>query len=274
MPTPATPVGRVIAVSAAQLIVLLQPQGEGKRAHAARNGRAGQGPDPRLDRLRHDQRAAGAAALASPRRTEDLKIIEIELIGESTYGTGGESDGFRRGVSIFPALEDEVYPRDAGGFGEGLCAAAGRRGPGRIDPPGCATFQHTSWSTICSASISASSAPPARANPARYATILRVGHRAEPARPCHAARPALRIRSRLPRRSDRAEPRRRAAPALLAVQFRGAGGDRAAPRTQRAEQRKILGEAVLAAKHRLFRQAGRRPPHAASTRRCPTACRT
>jgi DNA helicase HerA-like ATPase len=100
-----SPIGRVIAVSAAQLIVLLQP--------------------PSLDTVNPSHKSFEMAALvkiqtrastvfgmisglrvplpsvANP--NDDLKIIEIELIGES--GT----DRFRRGVSLFPALDDAVY---------------------------------------------------------------------------------------------------------------------------------------------------------------------
>jgi hypothetical protein len=46
-------------------------------------------------------------SIATP--DDDLKIIEIELIGETAYGPSGKTEGFRRGVSVFPALEDLVY---------------------------------------------------------------------------------------------------------------------------------------------------------------------
>jgi DNA helicase HerA-like ATPase len=52
-------------------------------------------------------------SVASPE--DDLKIIEVELMGEAIGSAPG--DGFRRGVSIFPALEDRVYlatPEDLG----------------------------------------------------------------------------------------------------------------------------------------------------------------
>jgi DNA helicase HerA-like ATPase len=106
--TTSAPVGRVIAVSAAQLIVLLQPQGAGR----ART------PLEMAALVKVQTRASTVFGMISGLRVplpsvtapeEDLKIIEIELIGESTFGAGGESEGFRRGVSIFPALEDEVF---------------------------------------------------------------------------------------------------------------------------------------------------------------------
>jgi DNA helicase HerA-like ATPase len=112
-----TPVGRVIAVSAAQLIVLLEPPN----------------PDPALRQplemavlVKIRTRASLVFGMISGLRVplptvaapeDDLKIIEVELIGETTYGSSGETDGFRRGVSVFPALEDPVYlatPDDLG----------------------------------------------------------------------------------------------------------------------------------------------------------------
>src|SRR5579864_7482375 len=102
------PIGRVIAVSAAQLIVLLLPQGEGKVRT----------PLEMAALVKVRTRASTVFGMISGLRVplpsvtapeEDLKIIEIELIGEATHGADGETDGFRRGVSIFPALEDAVY---------------------------------------------------------------------------------------------------------------------------------------------------------------------
>jgi DNA helicase HerA-like ATPase len=104
----AVPIGRVIAVSAAQLIVLLHPLTEG-------------GTRPALELaalVKVKTRASTVFGMISGLRVplpsvttpdDDLKIIELELIGETTYGAAGETDGFRRGVSIFPALEDAVY---------------------------------------------------------------------------------------------------------------------------------------------------------------------
>ena len=40
---------------------------------------------------------------------EDLKIVEVELLGETANIAAEEAAGFRRGVSTFPALEDAVY---------------------------------------------------------------------------------------------------------------------------------------------------------------------
>ncbi|HWD58003.1 MAG TPA: DUF87 domain-containing protein [Stellaceae bacterium] len=114
----AGPIGRVIAVSAAQLIVLLQPPRPGQPVAASPLGMA------ELVKVR--TRGSIVFGMISGLRVplpsvatpeDDLKIIEVELIGETTYAPSGRTDGFRRGVSVFPALEDSVYlatPEDLG----------------------------------------------------------------------------------------------------------------------------------------------------------------
>jgi DNA helicase HerA-like ATPase len=105
---PNVPVGRVIAVSAAQLIVLLLPP----------NSDCGSPPLEMAALVKIKTRASMVFGMISGLRVplpnvtapeEDLKIIEIELLGETTYGPHGETEGFRRGVSVFPALEDQVF---------------------------------------------------------------------------------------------------------------------------------------------------------------------
>jgi DNA helicase HerA-like ATPase len=105
------PIGRVIAVSAAQLVVLLEatrPELSGLR----------QKPLEMAALVKIQTRASTVFGMVSGLRVplptvatpdDDLKIIEVEFLGETTYHPDGETDGFRRGVSIFPALEDLVY---------------------------------------------------------------------------------------------------------------------------------------------------------------------
>ena len=112
----AVPIGRVIAVSAAQLIVLLQPPSPGSACL----------PLEMAALVKVRTRASTVFGMISGLRVplpsiatpdEDLKIIEVEFIGEAADGPHGETEGFRRGVSIFPALEDEVFlatPEDLG----------------------------------------------------------------------------------------------------------------------------------------------------------------
>ena len=105
------PIGRVIAVSAAQLIVLLQPHDPAQPASARI-------PLEMAALVKVRTRGSTVFGMISGLRVplptvatpdDDLKIIEIELIGETSYGPSGKTDGFRRGVSVFPALEDLVY---------------------------------------------------------------------------------------------------------------------------------------------------------------------
>jgi uncharacterized protein len=111
MEEPEAPIGRVIAVSAAQLIVLLQPS----PTPEAPSGRVHLGMAALVKIRTRGSIVFGMISglrvplpsVATP--DEDLKIIEIELIGEAAYNQSGSTEGFRRGVSCFPGLEDLVY---------------------------------------------------------------------------------------------------------------------------------------------------------------------
>jgi hypothetical protein len=106
----ATPIGRVIAVSAAQLIVLLMPPTPEQLASRT--------PLEMAALVKVRTRGSTVFGMISGLRVplptvatpeDDLKIVEIELIGETAFNAKGATEGFRRGVSIFPALEDAVY---------------------------------------------------------------------------------------------------------------------------------------------------------------------
>jgi uncharacterized protein len=105
-----TPIGRVISISAAHLTVLLRPPTQErpvpsrtlKMAALVKVRTGGATVFGMISGLRVPLPSAVA-------QNEDLKFVEVELIGETAYGPVGESDGFRRGVSIFPSLEDPVY---------------------------------------------------------------------------------------------------------------------------------------------------------------------
>jgi uncharacterized protein len=105
----AEPIGRVIAVSAAQLVVLLGSPGPDAAARKPLGMAAlvkvrtrGSVVFGMISGLR-----VPLPSIATP--DDDLKIVEIELIGETSYGPSRKTEGFRRGVSVFPALEDRVY---------------------------------------------------------------------------------------------------------------------------------------------------------------------
>jgi len=103
-------IGRVIAVSAAQVIILIE----------------GQGPDGAICTealemgalVKLQTRASMVYGMVNALRVplpslsapeDDLKIAEIELLGEMLRDAAGNYSGFQRGVSVFPALESPVY---------------------------------------------------------------------------------------------------------------------------------------------------------------------
>jgi DNA helicase HerA-like ATPase len=103
-------IGRVIAVSAAQVIVLLE-------------NAMGQ-PDRQSDAIemgalvKLQTRASTVYGMVNALRVplpslstpdEDLKIIEVELLGEMLRDGSGGYRGFQRGVSVFPAIEAPVF---------------------------------------------------------------------------------------------------------------------------------------------------------------------
>ena len=46
----------------------------------------------------------------------EMKIIELELLGEAVNGENGEQRAFERGVSVFPSLGDAIYTTNADDF--------------------------------------------------------------------------------------------------------------------------------------------------------------
>jgi uncharacterized protein len=101
-------VGRVIAVSPSQVVALLE-KGEG-----------GEQPLP-LEigalvkmRTRVSTVYGMVTGLRVPlpgldRSDQDLKIVELELAGESAHAEDGSALSFRRGVSAYPSLDEAVY---------------------------------------------------------------------------------------------------------------------------------------------------------------------
>jgi|HubBroStandDraft_6_1064221.scaffolds.fasta_scaffold122347_2 DNA helicase HerA-like ATPase len=104
-------VGRVVAVSASQVMVLLE------RAYLAAQLQEG-APLEMGSLVKIKTRVSTVYAMVSSMRlplptqtpsADDLKIVELELLGETIRETEEDSDIFRRGVSVFPALDDPVY---------------------------------------------------------------------------------------------------------------------------------------------------------------------
>ena len=142
-------IGRVIAVSAAQVFVLL----EIRTADPLR-------PSEPLEMgalVKLQTRASTVYGMVSALRVplpslsapdQDLKIVEIELLGEMLRDANGVDRGFQRGVSVFPSIESLGLPRDRRGPRAGLCAARHRQRAGRHDLPGGAACPPTCASTI------------------------------------------------------------------------------------------------------------------------------
>ena len=103
-------IGRVIAVSAAQVIVLLEatvPE-ESRRPEAIEIGAL----------VKLQTRTSMVYGIVNALRVplpslsapdEDMQIVEIELLGEMLRNATGASSSFQRGVSVFPAIEAPVY---------------------------------------------------------------------------------------------------------------------------------------------------------------------
>jgi DNA helicase HerA-like ATPase len=103
-------IGRVIAISAAQVIVLL----ELRAPEAPRQTN----PLEMGALVKLQTRASTVFGMVNALRVplpslsapdQDLKIVEIELLGEMLRGSNGAFNGFQRGVSVFPSIESPVF---------------------------------------------------------------------------------------------------------------------------------------------------------------------
>jgi hypothetical protein len=100
-------IGRVIAVSASQVIVLLEADAT-RQAQGLEMGAL----------VRLQTRASTVFGMVNALRVplpslsapdQDLKIVEIELLGEMLREANGAICGFQRGVSVFPSIESPVF---------------------------------------------------------------------------------------------------------------------------------------------------------------------
>jgi hypothetical protein len=101
-------IGRVIAISAAEVIVLLEAPNAACPAEAIEMGAL----------VKLQTRASTVFGMVNALRVplpslvapdEDLKIVEIELLGEMLRDASGSHNGFQRGVSVFPSIEAPVF---------------------------------------------------------------------------------------------------------------------------------------------------------------------
>ncbi len=99
-------IGRVVSVSGSQLISLMDQHLAGDESPASRRPDIGEVVNVRTSTTIAFGLVTGLS-IPIPEQIEgkaELRIMELELIGEI------EADGiFRRGVSVFPGLGDEVY---------------------------------------------------------------------------------------------------------------------------------------------------------------------
>src|SRR5215470_9074613 len=102
----ASRIGRVVSVSGSQLITLMDQHLGSEESPASRRPDIGEVVNVRTATTIAFGLVTGLS-IPIPEQLEgkaELRIMELELIGEI------ESDGiFRRGVSVFPGLGDEVF---------------------------------------------------------------------------------------------------------------------------------------------------------------------
>ncbi len=114
-------VGRIVSVSGSQAIVLIKAQGIDQTQEEALDTSVAMGsfvkvvtPTTIIIGL-----VSGASVPVPAQNSLDaeLRIAEIELLGELYVNEHGENE-FRRGVSVYPTLEDRVYATDKTDLGE------------------------------------------------------------------------------------------------------------------------------------------------------------
>lgn len=103
--------GRVVSVSGSQVVILLGNHDNGKAADEASALQMGA-----LVRMRTPGSTVFGlvSGLSIPIPGQDaqdneMKIVELELLGEAANDASGGQGSFQRGVSVFPALGDIVY---------------------------------------------------------------------------------------------------------------------------------------------------------------------
>lgn len=102
--------GRIVAVTGGHAVILLDPD-EGAFSNNAKGAEIG-------TLLKADGTNAITLALISalsspmPSQTgqdREMRIVEVEFIGELSKGKDGVAKSFRRGVSNYPSLGDSIY---------------------------------------------------------------------------------------------------------------------------------------------------------------------
>ncbi|HXP30077.1 MAG TPA: DUF87 domain-containing protein [Stellaceae bacterium] len=105
-------IGRIVSVSGSQAICLLDnpkrdPEGEAVAAADVQTGTMVRIPTPRSTIYGMVKGVSVPMATAEP-NDEELKIVELELVGERLADGTLPDSGFQRGVSFFPAIGTSV----------------------------------------------------------------------------------------------------------------------------------------------------------------------
>ena len=104
-------IGRVVSVSGAQIIALLDDRKSGNGAAEPPAAQIG-GLVKMLTPASTVYGMVSGLSIPIPARDEnssEMKIAEFEAIGERLNGANGSAASFRRGVSVFPELGDAVF---------------------------------------------------------------------------------------------------------------------------------------------------------------------
>ena len=108
--------GRIVSVSGAQAVVQLERAAAGSARTAAKVPQIGA-----LVRMRTGQSTVFGlvSAVKIPAPAEDasgpeMRILELDLIGESIVRPGSDTPSFQRGVSFYPSLGDEAFAASQG----------------------------------------------------------------------------------------------------------------------------------------------------------------
>ena len=103
--------GRVVSVSGSQVVILLENRDNGKAAEEASALQMGALVKMRTPGSTVFGLVSGLSIPIPGQDAQDneMKIVELELLGEAANDANGGQGSFQRGVAVFPALGDIVY---------------------------------------------------------------------------------------------------------------------------------------------------------------------
>lgn len=103
--------GRVVSVSGSQVVILLDNHNNGEKAEGSLALQMGALVKMRTPSSVVFGLVSGLSIPIPGQDSQDteMKIVELELLGEAWNGANGGQAPFQRGVSVFPALGDIVY---------------------------------------------------------------------------------------------------------------------------------------------------------------------